>query len=125
MGDTFQGSDKITIQPKSSDVPYRFKITVASSSEKNDGQLPWGSSMRTFSVTAHRFDGSTAHGSSDLVISTNRDANTMIARLGYSTAMTMNALYHLTFVVVASVNHSTANPMYTEIDFNRVEIRDK
>ena len=125
MGDTFQGSDKITIQPRSSDVPYRFKITVASSSEMNDGQLPWGSSMRTFSVKAHRFDGSTAYGSSDLIISTNRDGNTMMVRLGYSTAMSMNMFYHLTFTVVASVNHSTSNPMYTELDFNRVEIRDK
>jgi len=124
MGDSFQGSDKIMIQPRSSDVPYRFQITVASSSEMNDGHLPWGSNMLTFTVNAHRFDGSTAYGSSDLIISTNRDVNDMIVRLGYSSGMTMNAMYHLTFKVCASVNNSTNNPMYIELDFNRVEVRD-
>jgi len=124
MADSFQGTDYITIQPKTSDVPYHFKVTVATASTLNDGQLPFNSSMISFAVSAHRQDGSTSYGSSDIVSASSLTGNTMMVRLSYSTALTCPALYHLRFQICATVDGTMDNPLYKELDFNRVQVRD-
>jgi len=124
MADSFQGTDYITIQPRTSDVPYHFKVTAASASTANDGQLPFNSSMISYTISAHRQDGSTSYGSSDLVSASSLIGNTMMVRLSYSTALTCPAIYHLRFRVCATLDNTTDNPMYKEIDFNRIQVRD-
>lgn len=124
MADHFQGSGSITIQPGSSNEPYSFNVTIATSSTLNNGHLPYGSTVHKCTVKAHRKDGSTQYGSSDLISGSSLNGNGTMVRLSFSTAMTYG-LYHLTLNVTASVNGSTASPFKRELDFNRVYVRDR
>lgn len=122
MADNFQGTGRINIQRGSSNVPYRFRVTVASSSGKNDGALPWDSSMCSFSVKCFPL-GSTVS-STQIVASKSLDGNEMVLRLTWTTQV-RPGIYQLEFWTVASVLGSTATPLKKQLDFTRVYLKER
>lgn len=121
--DNFEGADYINLQPGDSDVPFRFNITVASSSKKNDGHLPYNSTLIKSTASAHHNKGSTV-GTSGIVGAVSVSSEVVICRLNYSTGAGLG-LFHLKLTVVASVQGSTADPFKRQLDFNRIYIKDR
>lgn len=121
--DDFQGADYINLQPGDSNVPYRFRVTVASSSRKNDGHLPYGSTLVTSSGGAHNVSGSTV-GTSGIVGTVSVSSQDILCRLNYSTGAGLGE-FHLKFAIKASVQNSTTVHLAKQLDFNRVYIKDR
>ncbi len=123
MSDNF-GDGHINIQPGDSNVPFHFKLTVCSSSSKNDGAMPYGSSVTSFAVTAHPQDGTVSY--SKLISESSKagsDGTDLITKLCYNTTL-LAGIYHLKFVVVGKLGgESTA--FKREFDFNRVYVKDR
>ena len=122
MVDRFQGDDHITIRPWTSNVPSYFQVTVASSSSKNDGGLPYGSTVCSFDIKVSHKSGSTVN-TSGLVGNSSLNGNIIMARLNYSTHLS-EGIYHLDFVVTASVGGSTDVPLKKPFSFERVYVKD-
>lgn len=120
--DSFQGSGTINLQRGTSNVPYRFGITVASSSTRNDGALPYGSSLCSFTV--HAFLKGTTRGSTQPILSKSQSSNQMILRLAWTTAVNQG-LYRLEFRVAASVGGSTIIPLRRQFEFARLLIKER
>ena len=124
MADSFQGSDYIEIKPGDTNIPYSFAVTVATSSTLNDGALPYNSTVCTATVTAHSEDGiaiaagDLIHAATDMSFS----SNVIIPRLTYSSSIGAG-LYHLKFLVTASINATTSEVMKTILSFNRLYVR--
>ena len=123
MADHFRGVETIYIQPGDTSVPYGFQLTIATATTKNDGALPYGSSLHTFTVSAHQANNSLV-GTSDLIISSSVNGNIMDIKLGYSTALN-SGLHHLEFIVTGSISGSTGSVFKKEFDFNRVWVKDR
>ena len=58
MSDHFQGTDHIELQPNDQNIPVRMKFKAASASTKNDGSMPYGSTVA--SVISSMVDGNEA-----------------------------------------------------------------
>jgi hypothetical protein len=122
-GDHFQGTGTINLQPGSSNVPYRFNVTVASSSRKNDGAIPYGSTVCAFTISEH--PARHPNVSSTLICVTKSiDKNELVPRFSWTTAVNRGH-YHLTFKVTATVNGSTVTPMVRHFDFDRIYVKDR
>jgi len=121
--DSFRGKDAIYLQPGDTNIPYHFQLTVATSSTLNNGLLPYNSTLHSFTMTAHQRSGTTV-GTSDLVVGSSKDGNTMVARLGYSTSLN-SCLHHIEFFVTASIAGATDSVLKREFDFNRLWVKDK
>lgn len=121
-GDKFQGSGSIDIQPGTKNKPIYLRLKPCTASTKNDGSMPFGSTIVWCKVYAHRAaDGVSA---SQLVSkSTVPSSNTIVAYLSYSTALAPG-LYHLTAKVKMSVSGLTTY-YQEEYDFNRVMVKDR
>lgn len=120
MADDFQGTGKINLQPGSSNVPYRFTVTVATSSTLNNGMLPYDSTMCSYTVSEHPV-GSTVS-STELIVNKSLDGNDMVLRMTWTTALNPGH-YQLEFKIVASVLSSTATPLKKNLDFARVYLK--
>lgn len=123
MGDNF-GAGVINIQPGDSNVPYHFKLTVCSSSRKNDGIMPYGSSVTSFAVTAHVQDGTVSY--AKLISESSKagsDGTDLIARLCYNSTL-LAGIYHLTFAIVGKLGGESTMFKRT-FDFNRVYVKDR
>jgi len=121
--DIFQGSDDINLQPGDSNVPYRFNITVASSSKKNDGYMPFGSTLHKSTASAHHSYGSTS-GTSDMIGAVTLSSNEVVIRMNWVDSLDLG-LYHMKITITSSVQGSTTIPMVRQLDFNRVYLRDR
>jgi hypothetical protein len=66
--DDFQGEEKITVKPGDNLVPYTFKVTTESAAGKEDGFLPFGSSIA--GVTVKALDQAKADQTSSLIVGT-------------------------------------------------------
>jgi len=121
-GDKFQGSGFIDIQPGTKNKPIYLRLKPCTASTKNDGSMPFGSTIAQCRVRAHRAaDGVSA---SQLVSrSTVPTSNTIVAYLSYSTTLAPG-LYHLTALVKMSVSGLTTY-YQEEYDFNRVMVKDR
>jgi len=120
MADDFQGTGKINLQPGSSNVPYRFRVTVATSSQKNDGMLPYGSTMMSYTVREKQMG--TTVSSSKMVVTKSLDGNEMVLRMTWTTQINPGH-YGLEFNILATVSGSTLNPLKKQLDFNRVYLK--
>lgn len=120
--DSFQGNGTINIQRGTSNAPYRFKLTVASSSTLNNGALPYGSTLHKFTVSGHPMNSTVT--STHLIISKSQSSNEMILRLTWTTQINPGH-YNLEFRIVASVNHSTVIPMKRQLDFARIYLKER
>ena len=123
MGDSFQGTGTILLQRGTSNVPYRFQVTVASSSNKNDGALPYGSSVCSFKAYCYPV-GKTPTTSTGLIVAKSLDGNELVTRLSWTTALSQG-VYQLDFRVVASVNGSTLTPIRRQFEFGRVFLKER
>lgn len=120
--DSFQGSGTINLQRGTSNVPYRFQVTVASSSTLNDGALPYGSTLCSFTVNA--FLKGTTRSTTAPVITKSLSSNQMILRLGWTTAVNQG-LYRIEFSIIASVNGSTVTPIKRQFEFDRLLLKER
>lgn len=119
--DSFKGSGQVDVQPGTLNKPLRLRLKACSASTKNDGSMPFGSTVISATISAHYAQ--TGAASTVLVTKSTESGNTVIAYLSYSTALTPG-IYHLTARVTMSVSGSTRT--YREdFDFNRVFVRDR
>ena len=123
MVDSFKGTGVINLQPGDTSIPYRFRLTVATSSNLNNGTLPYNSSVCSASAQIRQRNGSSV-GTSDLLVASTEDGNTLIAKLGYSTNV-VRGLHHIRWIATCSVAGSTVTPMKKELDFNRLWIKNR
>lgn len=122
MADDFQGNDSITIQPGDVNIPVFLRLKACSASTINDGSMPYGSSVVSSTLTAHRGVGG-ANASSLLIASATESGNTIIAYLSYSSQLA-KGLYNLTATVTMDLNGAAFN-MVREYDLNRIYLKDK
>ena len=120
--DSFQGTGTINLQRGTSNVPYRFQLTVASSSTLNDGALPHASSLCSFTMLCHPIKSTQA--STQCIVTKSQSSNQMILRLTWTTQINPG-MYQLEFKVVASVNGSTLTPIKRQFDFARVYLKER
>jgi hypothetical protein len=127
MADSFKGSDKIDIQPGDANVPLQMRLNPASGSTKNDGAIPYGSTVATATFKVHYAE--TNSSATGLLSNTSEagvsSSNVIIAYFSYSSSTTLaSGLYHVTATVGCSLSGSTVL-MYREFDFNRIYKKDR
>ena len=125
MADSFKGSEKIDIQPGDANVPLQMRLNPASGSTKNDGAIPYGSTVATATFKVHNAE---TNSSSTALLSNTSEAgvsssNVIIAYFSHSSSLA-SGLYHVTATVGCSLSGSTAL-MYREFDYNRISLKDR
>lgn len=106
----FKGTNKITIQPNDSAVPYRFIFTTCSTELSNDGYLPYGTTIVGAECYVINSIGAEVL---DIVDSVSFYNNTVTVSVSYPTT-SADGDYKLTFRL------SISNGSYIEADFGRV-----
>jgi len=116
MGDDFQGTKWITLEPNDSGVPYSFTITASSSTTANDGFIPYGTNVN--SVSAKAYDSNSNDVTSEMVNGTPAvDNNVITVNLDYpSTSGT--GVYKLTLILTLNTGS------VIEADFIRIRAED-
>jgi hypothetical protein len=122
MADSFAGTGTINLQRGTSNVPYRFQVTVASSSRLNDGALPYASTLCSFTMLCHPVNSTVA--STQIIVTKSQSSNQMILRLTWTTQV-RPGIYNLEFKIVASINGSTITPIRRQFDFARVYLKER
>jgi len=125
MADSFKGSEKIDIQPGDANVPLQMRLNPASGSTKNDGAIPYGSTVATATFKVHNAE---SNSSSTALLSNTSEAgvsssNVIIAYFSYSSTL-REGLYHVTATVGCSLSGSTVL-MYREFDYNRINHKNR
>lgn len=120
--DSFQGNGIINLQRGTSNVPYRFQITIATSSNKNDGALPYGSTVNSFTLLAHPI-GST-RSTTQFIVDKSQDGNDLVTRLTWTTQINPG-IYQMEFKVSCSVNHLLTTPLKRQFDFARIYLKER
>jgi len=121
MGDNFQGTDSVTLQPGDVNVPVFLRLKACSASTKNDGSMPYGSSVISSSATAHKSVGG-ADATANLIGSSTEVGNSIVVYLTYNAALE-KGLYNLTAKVTMDLDGAAFN-MTREYDLNRIYVRD-
>jgi len=117
MPDFTPSNKRILMQPGDSKVPYCFAFTVCSSETANDGALPYGTSISSFTVTAHKHDASDTVATTDLIDSSSRSGLVITVYLDYPSENGAGR-YDLKFLLTLD------SGAILEFDFNRVFARD-
>jgi len=118
MGDMFDGTDHFDLQPGTSNKPLTAKFNPCSASTLNDGSIPYGSTLSTGTVVAHRGDDTTVNASTSIVGTVAFSSNRMTAYLSFTTGVPAGN-YHLVFKPVCSLPGSAL--FYTgHFDYDRV-----
>jgi hypothetical protein len=114
----FQGNDDIVVQPGTSKYPYEFEVTVCSAVGANDGFLPFGRTISSVVVTAHKH-GPAILVDTELIEGTPTEVDQIITvKLNYPTT-NGRGRYKLEFVMTLD-DGSTE-----EADFGRVRVKDR
>lgn len=121
MVDNFGGSKNINLQPSEIDVPLKMRVTISSASTVNDGFIPFGSTLSSFTVSAHHGEANTS--STDIIASSSSVANTIVVYLQHTTAY-ISGIYHVTALGTFSLTGSTKQ-LIKQLDFNRVYMKDR
>jgi hypothetical protein len=119
MADDFKDGGFLTLRPGDSNVPVWLRFNPASASTKNDGSVPFGSTIHAYSVTAKNYETGTA--STILVDSVTASSKHICVYLDYSTTLNPG-LYHLTATVTWALSGTTAM-MSTPFDLERVYLK--
>lgn len=114
--DSFQGYDKILLQPGSSAVPYMFTFEACSSTTANDGSIPSGETITDATVSAFDSDGTDV--TSELVDSSSFSTTTVTVYLNYPSTSGAGR-YHLEILLEMTVSGAIL-----EFDFTRVYAED-
>lgn len=113
----FQGIKDIKLQPLSATIPYTFTFPIATGAAANDGAIPFGLTISTLVMTAHKEDGTDA--STALISSSSLATNIATVKLKWPTGVGLEAgRYHLVFKLTLS------DASIMPFDFNRVIARD-
>jgi hypothetical protein len=83
MPDAFQGSGSITLYSGDANVPLTLRFPPATGSTKNDGAVPYGSTIQSQTATATYLDDNT--GSSALVTAVTASSHNVTVYLSHST----------------------------------------
>ena len=121
MVDTFSGSKNINLQPGEIDVPLKMRVTIASASTVNDGFIPFGSTLSSFTVLAH--NGETGTSSTSIIAGSSSVANTIVVYLQHTTLYEAG-IYHVEVRGTFSLTGSTKQ-LIKQMDFNRVIMKDR
>lgn len=113
----FQGTETIRVQPLDVTVPYRFTFTVCTAATSNDGALPFGTTIASAVVTAHKH-GVTDTSDSQLVASSSLNGLVVTVNLTYPST-NGEGTYHLRFKITLNTG------AIIEFDFNRVRVKDR
>ncbi len=122
MVDNFSGSKNINLQPNDSYIPLVMRITIASASTVNDGFIPFGSTLSSFTVTAH--NGETNTSSTNIIVDKTVSGNNITVYLGHTTEL-QAGIYHVTATGVFSINGDAVRQITRQMDFNRVIMKDR
>jgi hypothetical protein len=118
--DSFKGSDHIEINPGSSNIPIWLRFIPASESTENDGAVPYGSTMQSYSVTAKSIEDNTA--STALIESVSASSYSVLVYLNHTTTLAAGN-YFLRATVVHALSGSTANLMTRSYDLDRIILK--
>ena len=122
MADSFKGTGRTDIQPGTVNKPVYMRLKAASASTKNDGSMPFGSTVISSILTAHHGRSGVDY-TSDLIASATESGNTIIAYLSYSSDMPRGT-YHLTATVTMSLSGASTT-FSQQFDLNRIENKDR
>ena len=125
MADSFKGNKSVDIQPGDVNVPLHMRINPASGSTKNDGSIPYGSTVATATFKVHNAE---SNSSSTAMLTNTTEAgvsssNVIVAYFSYSSTL-REGLYHVTATVGMSLSGSTVLA-YRDFDFNRIYMKDR
>ena len=125
MSDSFGGSNRINIQPGDVNIPVHLKLNPASASTRNDGSIPYGSSVQSVTFTAHHSESGLSATSAIFASSSEAGAssNVVVTYLKYDSTLP-NGLYDLTAHVVFTISGSSLLAT-REYDLNRVYVMDR
>jgi len=129
MADSFQGSGKIILQPGDTNIPFNFNFKVATSSNVNDGAIPYGSTLTSVTATAHRVDGVAVDAGNLIQAATDfiYSSNMVMIPLTYSTQLQTTelggGLYHIEIKADISRLGQTSDNFIRQFDFDRVEVK--
>src|SRR3989304_6100866 len=97
----FEGTKVIILQPSDVAVPYQFGFTVCSGATENDGAIPFGLTISSMTVTAHRQDGGIV--TTGMIVNSSHTAWVTVVRLSYCTSSgAQTGKYHLNFAATLS-----------------------
>ena len=113
MSDSFQGVDKIVLQPGSATVPYTFTFAACSSATANDGSIPFGTTISTAVIKA--FDEVGTDSTAALISAQSLVSPVVTVSLKWPTTA---GRYSLEFVLTLSTS------AVMEFDFTRVYAED-
>jgi hypothetical protein len=119
MGDGFQGSEHVDIQPGAVNVPVSMRFRVSTGSTANTGAVPYGSTLVSSTVIAHLHDDTSVNGNA-MVTATSFSSQIVTAYLSHSTTL-VAGLYDLVAVTVFDLS-GTTRQMTRRYDFDRVYV---
>lgn len=113
----FQGNDEVVIKTNDTNIPIRFQFTNATVAG-NDGALPYGSTISSYTLTAYKLDTTDTDATSELVSSHSRDELYITVNLKYpSGAGFGDGRYSLQFILTLDTGAEM------QFDFDRVVVK--
>jgi len=119
MPDAFQGSGSITLYPGDENVPISMRFPPCTGSTKNDGAVPYGSTIDTATATASYLDDGTA--STALISAVTYSSHKVIIYLTHSTSAP-KGLHSVISTVTWSLSGST-RLMTRPFDLDRILVK--
>jgi len=113
-----QGNKKIEIQPNDDKKAYGFTVTVCSAIGADDGFLPYGRTISSYTLKAYKYDETGTDASADLIDSSSRSNFVITVSLQWPTTNGAGR-YRLTFVLTLDDGSKH------EFDYGRVYCRDR
>jgi len=120
MADRFQGSDHVELRTGAESVPIWLKFNAATASTKNDGSIPYGSTV--YSATVTMTNSETGAATTELHTAVSESSNRVIVYLQHSTAVS-TGLYYLQAEVTFSLSGTTQR-MTRPFDLDRILVTD-
>lgn len=112
----FKGRTVIVLQPADSEIPFNYIFSTCSSAIANDGSLPYGVSISSMEVKAHKEIGTDV--TSELIATSSFSGLVVTAKLKYP-ATSGVGIYHLTIKLTLS------SGAMINFKFNRIMAADK
>lgn len=119
MPDAFQGSGSITLYAGDANVPIDLRFPPATGSTKNDGAIPYASTIHSYSVVARYYDDNSL--STALIGSVTASSQRVTVYLQHSTSVP-TGLHYLNATVTFSLSGTTLR-MTRPFDLDRIYVK--
>ena len=119
MPDAFQGSGSITLYAGDANVPINLRFPTASGSTKNDGAVPYGSTIYSYTVTAKYYDDNSS--STALIGDVTASGNQVTVYLQHSTTVPVGL--HYLYATVTWTLSGTTLRMTRPFDLDRIYVK--